>query len=381
MRTIANANSQSKLVPGVVISAPYQEVALAELPARINAEHDGVQAAMENGLEHARRAGELLLQAKSRVGHGNWTPWLEQHFKGSARTAQAYCRVAENWAQIFIKGVEGLSLNGALQLIARPVELSPPSPNPQSSADLPAPLAYYRDQDLLNDDALQHLLALREDYGPEVLCGLKSLSPDSPIPIDGLKQVWWFLNDVRPLDHPPLWLCPMPGEPDTPAIVAAVKLFFEDGRARGGRVGQWELVALWFASKAVWLAEKPGFPPDRIASVLGQNLDVWRESFRTSLVMVHMGEGFLDPEENGEDLYWAYYSDLRHAGAVREFQAMFADNDAAAYPGLWRSWLAGNDDMDRLHATIGYALPSSKQGRLDHLERVEDDEAEGALEE
>jgi hypothetical protein len=72
------------------------------LADRINAEHGayeaGIKAALgqiEDALDHAVAAGDLLLQAKAECKHGNWTPWLGEHFKGSVRRAQEYMYLAE----------------------------------------------------------------------------------------------------------------------------------------------------------------------------------------------------------------------------------------------------------------------------------------------
>jgi hypothetical protein len=46
------------------------------------------------GLEHYRRAGDMLLEAKSQVGHGEWQPWLKRNFELSARQASDYMRLA-----------------------------------------------------------------------------------------------------------------------------------------------------------------------------------------------------------------------------------------------------------------------------------------------
>src|SRR6516165_10560619 len=42
------------------------------------------------GLEHYRAAGELLLEAKAQVGHGEWKGWLKIHFALSQETARRY---------------------------------------------------------------------------------------------------------------------------------------------------------------------------------------------------------------------------------------------------------------------------------------------------
>lgn len=64
--------------------------ALPEFAADINRGHEQCQAAFEKSLEHALKAGRLLLEAKDQAGHGAWLPWAEQNFAGSVRTAQGY---------------------------------------------------------------------------------------------------------------------------------------------------------------------------------------------------------------------------------------------------------------------------------------------------
>jgi hypothetical protein len=48
------------------------------------------------GLEHYRRAGELLLEAKEQVPYGAWTRWLSTHFALSRKTAYRYMALAES---------------------------------------------------------------------------------------------------------------------------------------------------------------------------------------------------------------------------------------------------------------------------------------------
>jgi hypothetical protein len=45
---------------------------------------------------HARAAGELLIQAKAKAGHGKWLPWLRDECEISVRTASLYMRLAKN---------------------------------------------------------------------------------------------------------------------------------------------------------------------------------------------------------------------------------------------------------------------------------------------
>ena len=67
---------------------------LPALAANIAAEHQQAQASMQKGLEHALKAGELLVEAKKLVTHGKWLPWLEANCPFPERTAQLYMRVA-----------------------------------------------------------------------------------------------------------------------------------------------------------------------------------------------------------------------------------------------------------------------------------------------
>jgi Protein of unknown function (DUF3102) len=51
-------------------------------------------------LEHARKAGELLEQAKAQLTQSQWLPWLKEHCQFSERTAQNYVRVAREWTEL-----------------------------------------------------------------------------------------------------------------------------------------------------------------------------------------------------------------------------------------------------------------------------------------
>lgn len=69
---------------------------LAALAAAINAEHAAGEAAASKGLEHYRRAGERLLQAKKQCGHGKWLAWLKANVKASERRARQYMALAKS---------------------------------------------------------------------------------------------------------------------------------------------------------------------------------------------------------------------------------------------------------------------------------------------
>ena len=48
----------------------------------------------EAGLEHYRKAGEMLIEAKDQVAHGSWSRWLTKNFELSQNTALRYMRLA-----------------------------------------------------------------------------------------------------------------------------------------------------------------------------------------------------------------------------------------------------------------------------------------------
>jgi Protein of unknown function (DUF3102) len=94
---------------------------LADLAARIKVEHTAVDAALKDSLRHALAAGDLLIEAKTLVSHGQWLPWLRDHCEISERTAQLYMRCAKNRAEIehqIRNDVADLTLSEAAALLA-----------------------------------------------------------------------------------------------------------------------------------------------------------------------------------------------------------------------------------------------------------------------
>jgi hypothetical protein len=95
---------------------------LADLAARIKAEHDAVGHALKRGLEHAIAAGRLLIEAKEQLAHGQWLPWLRDHCQVSERMAQRYMLLARHAPELEAKSdtVSDLGVRGALALLAVP---------------------------------------------------------------------------------------------------------------------------------------------------------------------------------------------------------------------------------------------------------------------
>jgi hypothetical protein len=113
---------------------PNRSNSLTDLAARISAEHRASTAAMQRGVEHAIRAGELLIEAKRQLKHGHWLPWLIKHCEMSERTAQLYMRLARAKPELEAnpQRVADMTVRGAVAVLAPP---PPPSDEGQAIAD------------------------------------------------------------------------------------------------------------------------------------------------------------------------------------------------------------------------------------------------------
>ncbi len=87
-----------------------------ELAREINAEHGHVETYKRNTIQHAIRCGELLLEMKRRVGHGNWLAWVGEHFEASERTARNYMEIAKSAAAADLR--DDTTMRSALRALA-----------------------------------------------------------------------------------------------------------------------------------------------------------------------------------------------------------------------------------------------------------------------
>jgi hypothetical protein len=89
---------------------------------RFRSYHEATIEALRHSVEYAIDAGNLLLEAKEQLKHGQWLPWLAANCTMSERTAQLYMRLARNRAaiedQMKSAGVADLTLEQAAALIA-----------------------------------------------------------------------------------------------------------------------------------------------------------------------------------------------------------------------------------------------------------------------
>lgn len=117
-------------LPGIV--RPAED--LDALAAAINAEHEAVELATRQSLEHARKVGDLLLRAQQQVEGHNWLKWLKKNTRVPERTAQHYIRIVRNWDEIGAKSanVADMGVVEAVNLIAG--RTPDPAPVPDLSA-------------------------------------------------------------------------------------------------------------------------------------------------------------------------------------------------------------------------------------------------------
>jgi Protein of unknown function (DUF3102) len=95
---------------------------LVDLAARIEAEHEAVRAAAETGLEHAVKAGQLLIEAKTALPHGKWLVWVKANCTVSPRSVQAYVHAANEFSKLDgpnAQRVAHLSFRDALREMSR----------------------------------------------------------------------------------------------------------------------------------------------------------------------------------------------------------------------------------------------------------------------
>jgi hypothetical protein len=94
---------------------------LTDLGARINESHHLALKHADKAIEHAIACGQMLLEAKAKVPHGKWLPWLRDNITFGERSAQGYMRIAQRVPPQIRNGVADFpSLRTALHALAAP---------------------------------------------------------------------------------------------------------------------------------------------------------------------------------------------------------------------------------------------------------------------
>jgi hypothetical protein len=161
---------------------------LADLRERLKIEHAAVVGALKTS--RAMACGDILIEAKAQLKHGQWLPWLKS-CAVSERSAQAYMRIARNRENIEAnpQTTADLTIDAALRSLAEAVGCAEQieMPFPPKVGTLTPPTIRTRCADcnigtitlgewyMVRDDVWQHAWAgrlkrWREAPGQQVLC-------------------------------------------------------------------------------------------------------------------------------------------------------------------------------------------------------------------
>jgi Protein of unknown function (DUF3102) len=105
---------------------PAAELSLPDLATRIKVGHSAVIEAKKNIVRKAVEVGGWLNEAKAKVEHGEWLPWLKANCQISERTAQRYMHLAdakehlEKAMELKSAAVADLTLEDAVRLLKPP---------------------------------------------------------------------------------------------------------------------------------------------------------------------------------------------------------------------------------------------------------------------
>jgi ribosomal protein L37AE/L43A len=76
-----------------------EEMSISTIADEIRREHQACERDAKSAVEHAIRAGGLLIEAKAQVKHGEWLTWLAQNVHFTQQTANTYMRISENYGR------------------------------------------------------------------------------------------------------------------------------------------------------------------------------------------------------------------------------------------------------------------------------------------
>lgn len=181
---------------------------LDQLAETINAEHRACENAARAALDHAIRCGGRLVEAKAKLRHGEWLPWLGANCELADRTSQAYMRLYENRSRFVdpnTQRVASLPVREALRLLAT-TTASPPrlrTPPPENPADVAEwHCGDWRDHVATLPDASVRLVLTDPPYGMAYRSGHRQdrhdRIADDNSPGAAAEALREFLDAVRP---------------------------------------------------------------------------------------------------------------------------------------------------------------------------------------
>jgi hypothetical protein len=132
-----------------------------ELAKAINEKIAQMTASARTSVQHAMEIGDLLIEAKKRVGHGKFEKWRNDHCQLSPATARRCMELAEQRPELE-KQLNSKTLNVSdLNLTAARRLLAPPKPpTPEAKKPEPTPTDHYTK---IESDLIKALLDLDYD--------------------------------------------------------------------------------------------------------------------------------------------------------------------------------------------------------------------------
>jgi hypothetical protein len=234
---------------------------LADLRERLKIEHAAMAAALTNSVEHAMAAGDILIEAKRQVGHGQWLPWLES-CGISQRTAQRYMRVARHRPAIEANptSVSDLGVSGALALLAVPRR---PTPEDEAITNLFASLVE------ASGDAMFNFIQLEESEATAAVDEKRrALLVEARAAIDKIGELAAIAPELAGIiDSDPEGFCQRFIEQSgqyRAAVIAATGLTESEFEAFGARVHDLQAQGLDKRSVAIALAFSGEFDLDGV---------------------------------------------------------------------------------------------------------------------
>ena len=103
-----------------LIAEPLDNKSLEELADEANLYKKRGDDCMKLGLTFYFEAGRRLIEAKKRVGHGNWQNWLAQNFSASDDTATNYMKLARRFGESKSETFRNLNPATVIKLLALP---------------------------------------------------------------------------------------------------------------------------------------------------------------------------------------------------------------------------------------------------------------------
>ena len=119
--------------PAVSVGAQMRP---ADIARAINDKLSQMVSAARTSFTRAIEIGELLHQAKSRVGHGNFEAWVNDHCQLSYRSARRYMKLADDRPKIEaakMANVANLNVATAQRLLAPPKSPEEKKPKPPAT--------------------------------------------------------------------------------------------------------------------------------------------------------------------------------------------------------------------------------------------------------